>query len=247
MTENTKTNPKKESGFFKTLITALIFAGIIRSFLFEPFHIPSSSMKPNLLIGDYIFVSKYSYGYSRYSFPFGLKIFSGRIFESKPKRGDVVVFRLPSDPSVNYVKRLIGLPGDKIQMRDGTLYINELEVKKIAEGSFFDSDSPKENKNVNRFIETFPEGKMIATLDENPDAAQDNTGIYEVPLGHYFMMGDNRDNSQDSRFLTQVGFIPEENLVGKAQIIFFSSESNILQFWKWNKSIRFERLLKKVQ
>jgi len=154
---------------------------------------------------------------------------------------------LPSDPSVNYVKRLIGLPGDKIQMRDGTLYINELEVKKIAEGSFFDSDSPKENKNVNRFIETFPEGKMIATLDENPDAAQDNTGIYEVPLGHYFMMGDNRDNSQDSRFLTQVGFIPEENLVGKAQIIFFSSESNILQFWKWNKSIRFERLLKKVQ
>lgn len=238
---------KEESGFFKTLITALVCAGIIRSLFFEPFHIPSSSMKPGLLIGDYIFVSKYSYGYSRYSFPFGFNIFSGRIFETKPQRGDVVVFRLPSNPSVNYVKRLIGLPGDKIQMRDGVLYINEIEVQKIPNGTFYDADSISDDKNVPEFVETLPEGKMIMTLDENPTAPQDNTGIYEVPQGYYFMMGDNRDNSQDSRFLTQVGFVPEENLVGKARTIFFSSESNVLAFWNWGHSIRFDRIFKKVQ
>ncbi len=238
---------KKEAGFFKTLITALICAGIIRSFFFEPFHIPSSSMKPGLLIGDYIFVSKYSYGYSRYSFPFGFDIFKGRIFTSKPQRGDVVVFRLPSQPSVNYVKRLIGLPGDKIQMRNGVLYINEVEVSKTANGTFFDDQAIGDEKNVAQFLEKLPEDKTVLTIDENPNAPQDNTGIYEVPQGHYFMMGDNRDNSQDSRFLTQVGFVPEENLVGKAQIIFFSSESNILAFWNWGHAIRFDRILKKVQ
>lgn len=239
--------PKPEAGFLKTLITALICAAIVRSFFFEPFHIPSSSMKPGLLIGDYIFVSKYSYGYSRYSFPFGVEFFKGRIFQTNPERGDVVVFRLPSDPSINYVKRLIGLPGDKIQMRDGTLYINELEVQKISNGYFYDTDSLGENKEIPQFIETLPEGKMISTLDENPNTPQDNTGIYEVPQGYYFMMGDNRDNSQDSRFLTQVGFVPKENLVGKARVIFFSSEKNILQFWNWGHSIRFSRIFKKVQ
>ncbi len=241
------TTKKPESGFLKTLITALICAGIIRSFFFEPFHIPSSSMKPGLLIGDYIFVSKYSYGYSRYSFPFGFDIFSGRIFANEPQRGDVVVFRLPSNPDINYVKRLIGLPGDKIQMRDGTLYINELEVKKISDGSFFDPDTLGNNKEIPQFFETLPEGKIVETLDENPDAPQDNTGIYEVPYGYYFMMGDNRDNSQDSRFLTQVGFIPKENLVGKARLIFFSAEENILKFWDWGHSIRFNRIFKKIQ
>ncbi len=238
---------KKESGFFKTLITALICAAFIRSLFFEPFHIPSSSMKPGLLIGDYIFVSKYSYGYSRYSFPFGLNIFSGRIFKTEPQRGDVVVFRLPSNPSINYVKRLIGLPGDKIQMRDGVLYVNNLEVQKISDGAFYDEDLPDENKEVPQFFETLPEGKMITVLDQNPNTPQDNTGIFEVPQGHYFMMGDNRDNSQDSRFLTQVGFIPEENLVGKARVIFFSANDNILKFWEWGHSIRFKRILKKVQ
>ncbi len=238
---------KPESGFLKTLITALICAGIVRSFFFEPFHIPSSSMKPGLLIGDYIFVSKYSYGYSRYSFPFGFDIFSGRIFESEPQRGDVVVFRLPSNPDINYVKRLIGLPGDKIQMRDGVLYINELEVEKISDGTFFDADTLSDDKEIPQFFETLPEGKIIETLDENPTAPQDNTGIYEVPHGYYFMMGDNRDNSQDSRFLTQVGFVPKENLVGKARLIFFSAEENILKFWDWGHSIRFNRIFKKVQ
>lgn len=247
MQNNKPTKIHKDLGFFKTLITALICAGIVRSFFFEPFHIPSSSMKPGLLIGDYIFVSKYSYGYSRYSFPFGFKFFAGRIWETKPERGDVVVFRLPSNPSINYVKRLIGLPGDKIQMVNGTLYINGLEVDKISDGDFIDSDLSGDSKKIAQFFETLPEGKMIETLDENPDAPQDNTGIYEMPQGHYFMMGDNRDNSQDSRFLTQVGFVPEENLVGKARVIFFSTQGNFLEFWKWQDTIRFERIFKKVQ
>lgn len=241
-----KESPKKlktesQFGFISTLITAVFCAALVRSFLFEPFHIPSSSMKPNLLIGDYIFVSKFSYGYSRYSFPFGLKFFEGRIFETAPKRGDVAVFRLPTDPDINYVKRIMGLPHDKIQMRDGVVYINDQEVKKVRDGSFDD-----EGTEIAKFLETLPEQKTVSTLDQNFDAPQDSTGIYEVPEGHYFMMGDNRDNSQDSRFLTQVGYVPEENLVGRAKIIFFSSKAEIWKFWRWNHSIRFDRILKKV-
>ncbi len=246
--ENTpQKTPEAKSGFVKTLVTALICAGIVRSLLFEPFHIPSSSMKPGLLIGDYIFVSKFSYGYSRYSFPFGINFFSGRIFDTQPQRGDVVVFRLPSDPRINYVKRLIGMPGDKIQMRDGVLYINELEVKKINDGTFDNAASQNEGKAIERFFETLPEGKIVETLDENPNAPQDNTGIYEVPAGHYFMMGDNRDNSQDSRFLTQVGYVPAENLVGKALIIFFSAEDSVWKFWEWDHSIRMKRIFKRIR
>jgi signal peptidase I len=237
--------PKKEMGFFKTLIIALIFAGFVRSFFLEPFHIPSSSMKPNLLIGDYIFVSKYSYGYSRYSFPLGINFFSGRFLKTTPKRGDVVVFRLPSQPSVNYVKRLIGLPGDKIQVINGVVFINEKEVTKTLNGVFVDSDSEVKNE-IKIFLEKLPEGKIIQTLDQNSQMAQDNTGVYEVPQGHYFMMGDNRDNSQDSRFLTEVGYVPEENLVGRADFIFFSNSKPTWQFWHWLNSIRFKRLLSKV-
>ncbi len=236
--------PKKETvgSFFKTLLFALICAGFVRSFFFEPFHIPSSSMKPGLLIGDYIFVNKFSYGYSRYSFPFGFNLFEGRILKSEPKRGDVIVFRLPSEPNINYVKRLIGLPGDKIQMRDGTLYINEQEVKKVFSEVF----TEKDEKEINAFFETLPEGKIVKTLDENPNSQSDNTGIYEVPQGHYFMMGDNRDNSQDSRFLSQVGYVPEENLVGKVSIIFFSNSKPTWQIWHWPTSIRFKRIFNKV-
>lgn len=234
--------PKKEAGFFKTLIIALVCAGFVRSFFFEPFHIPSSSMKPNLLIGDYIFVTKYSYGYSRYSFPFGFNIFSGRIFNQAPKRGDVIVFRLPSDPKINYVKRLIGLPGDKIQVREGVVYINDQEIKKVFSDVFTDDDDSK----INAFLETLPEGKIIKTLDQKSESAGDNTGIYEVPKGHYFMMGDNRDNSQDSRFLSQVGYVPEENLVGKAAIIFFSNAKPTWQIWNWPTAIRFKRILNKI-
>jgi signal peptidase I len=239
-------SPKEsQPSFFKTLIIALICAGFVRSFFFEPFHVPSGSMKPNLLIGDYFFVAKYSYGYSRYSFPLGINFFSGRILAKSPKRGDVVVFRLPSQPSINYVKRLIGLPGDKIQMRRGVLFINDEEVEKKSDGFFDDSSEEMESK-IRQFVEKLPEGKLVKTLDQNNDAPQDDTGIYEVPQGQYFMMGDNRDNSQDSRFLSVVGFVPEENLVGRATIIFFSSQKPIWQFWHWNNSIRFQRIFAKV-
>jgi signal peptidase I len=242
MTNKSQQNDKL--GFVKTLVIALLCAGIVRSFFFEPFHIPSSSMKPNLLIGDYIFVAKYSYGYSRYSFPFGFKIFEGRIWRNQPKRGDVVVFRLPIDPSVNYIKRLIGLPGDKIQMKNGVLFVNDEEVKKVYNGYFTDSDGDLKSE-IKEFVETLPEGKTYKSLDQN-DTAQDNTGIFEVPAGHYFMMGDNRDNSQDSRFLAQVGYVPEENLVGRATIIFFSNSKPTWQIWNWPTSIRFNRIFNKV-
>ncbi len=241
-----KQKQKHKYEFFTTLFAALICAGIVRSFLFEPFHIPSSSMKPNLLIGDYIFVAKYSYGYSRYSFPFGFKIFEGRIFKDEPKRGDVAVFRTPQDPSINYVKRIIGLPGDKIQVSNGTVYLNDEAIKKEKDGVFIDSDSGIESR-IPMFDETLPTGKIIKVLDEKFNMPQDNTGIYEVPQGHYFVMGDNRDNSQDSRFLTELGYIPEENLVGRATIIFFSNEKPTWQFWNWPTAIRFNRIFHQVK
>jgi signal peptidase I len=243
MPKKTK-SPETKLGFIPTLLIALVCAGIVRSFFFEPFHIPSSSMKPGLLIGDYIFVAKYSYGYSRYSFPFGFDFFDGRIWESEPKRGDIAVFRLPSDPRINYVKRIIGLPKDRIQMRGGVLFINDEEVKKNADGVFAEEDSGIKIE-IRKFLETLPNGKIAATLDQTT-SPQDNTGIYEVPEEHYFMMGDNRDNSQDSRFLSHVGYVPKENLVGRATIIFFSNSKPTWQFWNWPSSIRFERVLKKV-
>lgn len=234
---------KKDHSFLATLLAAIACAILIRSFIIEPFHIPSSSMKPELLIGDYVFVTKYSYGYSRYSFPFGINFFEGRVFKSTPKRGDVVVFRLPSNPSINYIKRVVGLPGDKLQMIDGVLYINEKEVKKTPSGIFKD-EADGEEIDIDQFTETFSEGKKITTLDYTTTGFADNTRIYEVPENHYFMMGDNRDNSQDSRFIDQVGYVPQENLVGKARLIFMSVEKPIWQFWHWITSIRFNRIFK---
>ena len=238
--EPTEKPQESWGSFFKTLAIAVFCAAIVRSFLFEPFHIPSSSMKANLLIGDYIFVSKFSYGYSKYSFPLAPNLFSGRIFESKPQRGDIVVFRLPSDPSINYIKRLMGLPGDQIQVIDGQVFINEQAVAKEYLNDFIDEDGSK----IKRFVETLPEGRKFEVLDQYPDAPQDNTGIYSVPEGHYFMMGDNRDNSQDSRFLNAVGYVPEENLVGRARIIFFSDARPFWEFWNWYGEVRWGRILR---
>ncbi len=236
--------PEKKEGFFKTFLWALLCAVILRSFLFEPFHIPSSSMYPNLLIGDYIFVNKYAYGYSRYSFPLGLNLFEGRILKNTPQRGDVVVFRLPSQPSINYVKRLIGLPGDKIQMRDGALFINDQEVIKTFDGDALEVEI---NKKVafQKYSEILPNGKKINTYHRET-TPQDNTGIYTVPEGRYFFMGDNRDDSQDSRFLNFVGYVPEENLVGRASIIFFSNPNSIFDLFSWIKTIRAERIGKNL-
>src|SRR6266478_6359645 len=218
---------KFESGSGETIrvvIHALLIALVIRTFLFQPFNIPSGSMKATLLVGDYLFVSKYSYGYSHYSLPFSPPLFSGRIWGSPPDRGDVVVFRLPKDDSTDYIKRVIGLPGDRIQMIEGLLHINGQPVK--------------------RERETLPNGVSYTTLDLVDNGFYDNTPVYQVPDGHYFMMGDNRDNSTDSRVLSQVGYVPFENIVGRAQIIFFSilEGEHAWMVWRWPWAVRWNRL-----
>ena len=233
---------------FKTLIYALIIAIIIRSFLLQPFYIPSSSMEPTLLVGDRLFVTKYSYGYSKHSFPFSPPILKNRVMFSNPKRGDVIVFKTPVDNRTDYIKRLIGLPGDKIQFIDSNLYLNNSEIiksrilskKKIYCGS--------KELEVFTFEEILPNGKKFITVYSKNFTFQ-NSDIFNVPKNHYFFLGDNRDCSKDSRFLSSVGYVHEDNLVGKAVFIFFSSDKrigNLLTFWKWNKSLRFERFFKKI-
>lgn len=203
----------------KIVVYAVILAFLVRIFIIQPFNIPSGSMQRNLLIGDYLFVSKFSYGYSKHTF--GLDMFNGRIFGSQPERGDVVVFKLPKDDSQDYIKRVIGLPGDRIQMIGGILHINGKPISKKPDGQFIKNihDRP-----VAKFKETLPNGVVYTVLDQVPHNSRsftDNTEEYVVPDNHYFMMGDNRDNSSDSRD-PDVSFVPYENLVGKAQIIFFS-------------------------
>ena len=229
----------------RTLIIAIILALTFRSLAYEPFHIPSGSMKSTLLVGDYIFVSKYSYGYSRYSFPLGIKFFDGRIMGEAPKRGDIIVFRNPKSPSVDYIKRLIGLPGDKIQMIDGKLHINGVAVKNEPLDMFEDEETLGQVVEITRQMETLPEGRSYNVLDQS-EIDLDNTPVYEVPPKHYFMMGDNRDNSRDSRVLNEVGFVPEENLVGRAEVIFVSSDKSAAwwEVWKWPLTIRTNRLFK---
>jgi signal peptidase I len=229
----------------RVIIHALILALIVRVFLFQPFNIPSGSMIPTLLVGDYLFVSKYSYGYSRYSFPFGPDLFSGRIWAKEPTRGDVVVFKLPRDNETDYIKRVIGLPGDEIQMIHGVLHINGEAVKKERIDDFIVTDGSGRERHVARYRETLPNGVSYPVLDLVNEGIGDNTEVYKVPEGHFFMMGDNRDNSTDSRFLSEVGFVPFENLVGKAQIIFFSIDegASFWQVWKWPTDIRWSRIL----
>ncbi|QLK52299.1 signal peptidase I [Ehrlichia ruminantium] len=212
-----KSFPVRE--FISTFILATLTVLAIRVFLFEPFHIPSGSMKSTLLVGDYIFVSKYSYGYSRYSFPFYLPIIKGRIFPKTPKPGDVVVFRPPKDPGLHYIKRVIGIPGDKVQIINGFLYINgnKMHYKKVSD--FIDED---DGKAICRYLETLPNGNTHEVLDDIQDSPLDNTPVYTVPEDHVFVLGDNRDNSRDSRFITDVGYIPLKNIIGKAHVIALS-------------------------
>ena len=230
-----KKNDTRET--VKTLVIAVLLALLFRSLVFEPFHIPSGSMKSNLLIGDYLFVTKFSYGYSHYSFPFGLAPISGRIFKSEPKRGDIVVFRPPGQSGTDFIKRLIGLPGDRIQMRAGQLYINDRPVPKQYVDDWADPDTP-DSPPLGRYRETLPEGKSFLTLYEKIPLPADDTEVYTVPPGRYFFMGDNRDHSRDSRFADPVGFVPEENLIGRADLVLFS--------WAGGLSFRPDRFFLKL-
>ena len=229
----------------KTLVYAGIIAVFIRTFFYEPFNIPSGSMEPTLLIGDYLFVSKFSYGYSRYSLPWGLPLIPGRVFLREPQRGDVVVFKLPRDPSVDYIKRVIGLPGDRVQVKHGLLYINGTAVKRERTD---DCDLPVDEPRgavFQHYWETLPNGLRHCIIEIGDDMALDNTEVFTIEPGHYFMMGDNRDNSADSRDPSSgVGQVPAENLVGRAQFVFFSTNgyAHWWEVWNWPFTIRYERL-----
>jgi signal peptidase I len=240
---------RKPGGFwesFRTVAYAILIAVGVRTFAYEPFNIPSGSMFPTVLVGDYLFVSKLSYGYSRYSLPYAIPLFSGRIFSSDPERGDVVVFRHPREADVNYIKRLVGLPGDRIQVIEGILNINGVPVQRRRIEDFVYVDADGSTHRIPQYIETLPGGREHRILEESDDKPFDNTREYVVPPGHYFMMGDNRDNSVDSR--RAVGYVPEENLIGRATVVFFSHEADVRwwEFWKWPTSIRYGRLLQSV-
>ena len=231
----------------KTVLIALLIAFGIRTIAFEPFNIPSGSMIPTLLVGDYLFVSKYSYGYSTYSLPYGVRLFSGRIMGRDPERGDVAVFKLPRDNRTDYIKRIIGLPGDRIQVRNGVLHINGEAVKRERIDDFIDREGAILTRTP-QYVETLPNGRQHRILEVNDNGPLDDTPVYVVPTGHFFAMGDNRDNSLDSRVQGAVGYIPAENLVGRAEILFFSTDGSAAwyQFWKWPVATRFGRLFSRI-
>jgi signal peptidase I len=227
----------------KTLFYALAIALIIRSLFFQPFYIPSSSMEPTLLIGDRIFVKKYAYGYSKHSFPFSPSIFSGRFFAQKPSYGDLVVFKTPADNRTDYIKRLIGMPGDSLQFKNGKLFLNQEEILRTEIKDEYKIRCGTTSAEVNAFKETLPNGKEYVAVYRKIGTMM-NTDEYIVPKNHFFFLGDNRDCSKDSRYLSSVGYVANENLVGKASIIFFSNDTitgSILKFWNWDKSLRVER------
>lgn len=270
----------RSSGFETAIIIAeaLAIALFVRVFLYQPFNIPSGSMENTLLVGDYLFVSKLSYGYSKYSFPRTMSlcvpftatctgtfrilpdvVSSGRILSGTPKRGDVAVFRKPTDDEVDYIKRVIGLPGDKIQVKDGVVYINgepvpkvKLGTVRIRDGNYGSSEYPS---SAEVYEETLPNGVKYKVLDSKKNSAGDNTSVYEVPEGKYFMMGDNRDNSSDSRFqgADDVGYVPLDNFIGRAEIIFFSAKTREPDAfawyapWTWPFGIRWNRFFNLVR
>ena len=233
----------------RTVIFAVVIAFFIRVFAYEPFNIPSGSMIPTLLVGDYLFVSKFSYGYSRYSLPWGLAVIDDRILASPPKRGDVVVFKLPKDNQTDYIKRVIGLPGDSIQVIRGILHINGTAVVRRKLGTITLASYGGYKRQVVEYIETLPNGVEHRIWELSDEDMLDNTPVYKVPPGHYFMMGDNRDSSQDSRVLSAVGSVPFRNLVGRAEFLFFSHDESASLFkpWTWPTAIRYRRLFDGVE
>lgn len=227
------------------LICVVLIALVERTLFFQPFNIPSASMESTLAVGDYLFVEKFAYGYSKYALPWGQMLPSfGRVLAHPPKRGDVVVFVPPGEPGTVYIKRLIGLPGDRVRMTGGVLFLNDIPAPKIRADDY----RPAVGAPVARYREVLPGGKSYFVLDAEPDGPADNTETFVVPNGHYFMMGDNRDDSNDSRM--DVGFVPAENLVGKAKFRFFSIDDQKAQWWKfwtWPRAIRFERILTRIE
>ena len=229
----------------QTIFYALIIAVIIRSLFFQPFYIPSSSMEPTLLIGDRIFVSKYAYGYSKHSFPFSPPLFKDRLFEKKPNYGDLVVFKTPADNRTDYIKRLIGMPGDTVQFINGKLFLNNNQIERNKTSNRYKIRCGTLRPKIVSYEETLPNGKKYIAVYKKEGTFM-NSDKFKVPVNHYFFLGDNRDCSSDSRYLSDVGYVSDENLVGRAKIIFFSNDTisgSILKFWNWNESIRIERFL----